>query len=1349
MPPNLFTAPKPPVVTTRTLPAPSAPPTPAPSPLAAPGLQPLQDPDASSLPGPIEIEIPELSPDLDEPTFETFRPGELQSLERFGPEPTFDSAREEISFFDSVGAAAMRENLTASMFTSSQQNAGEFTPDPSFNPFTYLKENSDRFSDLVPYAFGEEQDRFFHITSAEEFEHVAPFLMDEVDRIRRAEAGGFFPQMIGGVASLVFDPVSWVGGAGLGKAYQAWRVGSRLANTAKGALLGTTAAGIHEGVAQITQNFRTPEESMMAIGMGGVFGGVLGGVFKPSALKGEPLAHRRLPTTVEEVDQHFMSPNTTDEGTIAPGGPEGTAAAWDDSVGAARAAGADFLPAERSTTPLGLDLVSPLGRSIRRVSKFIDDFGAREGSEVKPHMASASRVYELHSEILERLLDTHIRTVGTQAGIAKGRNAETISKRLKSVQIERTANLKELHQEMVREVFDGQSLIARGRPKISRLQFENEVRTFRLMQDDSFRGLRYEPSADLNLTVAQREQFTQFVERANAIEGDYYDAFSKLMVDSGLLDEGALVKGYLPQVYNREAIAADPVGFKRLLRRLFMRDADNEWMRSNGFLDEGDTFDQLKARDPDAAEEAFAEWQAARVREMSARADEELEEAQRALGIAEADRAIAAKETTAARTILARKKIVQVREEAALKGRELSERRARRDRQVAEQRAVVESRGGAVAEARAREAARRIRANDATIRQLEGEVANLNRRLARAERAVEEAEALRLQSDTALKAADKVRRGAAAQVRRAERAVRTAAAAEARNLEDQVEAVYASLVDAKRTPFGLLPADVVGASGRIKQRGLNWRELILSDELRPFLVTEPERLSLLFSEDISPRVAMRQVFGSEDLADEFAALSSRFDEAETAARNAGDTALAQKITGDRQAAFRDLEGLRDRVLGRFQLPDNPNAASLWFSRRLREFNFTRLMGKVLLSSITDLAVGSLATQSGLAFLPRMIRNQTKLLKKIPSQELRALLMGHENSLYYARTLRGFGLDDAANVTRGIGTGTVRNITARVEGVAEGGVHLMNRLNGMAWWNKRTRVMFGTVLLDNMRRDFSDFANLPVRKQQMYLRRQIDADMAARIHRHFTEHGDEVDGVVFPNAERLVQDDPGAYNALVETITSVLDEALIVPGVGDLPFFMSRPMGALLLQFQSFAFAAVNRYLRPLVQQHDAYAAMNLVFGMGLGGLGYAARQVLKGEDGITKLEEQIEDSPQDLFYEALTRSPLAGPAPLPLDMVTKLFGPAANDRLADVGIPKLFPNTSRFEQRSAFLIPFGPSMGAAEQLWEFGTATANLLGPDADGDDVELFRRKGERLAPFANLLWFTGATTAVDAMAK
>jgi hypothetical protein len=1313
----------------------------------------------------------------------TNRPGELQTLEPFAPEPSFDRApAQEPGFFSSVVNAAMRENLTFSSIVSQNRDTRPFQADPNFNPFKHIEDNSE-FADLAPLAFGEEQDRFFDITSQEEFDHLVPFMRAELERTQKAEAGGFVPYAIGGIASFVFDPLSWLPAGGLGKAYQAWRVGSRVTNMSKNALLGSTAAGVHELVAQGTQDFRTPEESMMAIGLGGAATGLLGAFFRKSTMPGERIAHRRTPQTEDEIEGNYLSPNSTDEGVIVPGDPESTARAFDDAGAASRSEGADYLPAERSTTPL--DFTSPLGRTIKRGSDFVRRWASRPGAENLDHVRVTAKAYELHHEIAEKLLDTHIATKGTEAGIPKGRNAEVISKQLKGMQVDRTALMQQQHRDMLKEVYAQEGYFTTEfRPKLSRLQFEDELRTFRLMQDPAFEGTTYAPKESLPLTGAQKERFVEHVKRAAQIDEDYYQGFGDLMVKHGLLEEGDLLTNYLPQVYNRDAISADPVAFKRLLARLFMRDADEEWMRAEGYLGEGQDFASLKKSDPDTAREAFAEWQAARIQEMNVRAEAELAEAENVLGFSLRGEKIAKKDVTRSKTVLARKRMAQVREEQKLKGRELSRVRARRDAIQAEYQAIVEAahaartttltrakgfvkladqdakpgrrirgpgevapdRAQIVAETRAREAARRLSAADARLKQLQGEVDGMGARLDKAERAVKSAEDLQHQAAQFKKEAAAVRKEAAKRVRAAEAQVARVKTAEARTLEQQVDAIYDAIVDAQSAPFGMLPSDVVGASGRVKKRQLNWGNMILDDELKPFLQTEPERLSLLFSEDVSPRIALRSVFGSEDLKTDFDAMAEAFNAAEVAAKAAGDDKLAAKIVKDRSAAVRDLEAIRDRTLGRFRMPDNPNSAILWSGRKLREVNFLRLMGKVMLSSVTDMATGSLATQSGMKFLPRMVRSQGKLLRKVPSHEIRALLVGYENSIYYARTIRTMGLDDVANVERGIGSGTTRRVTGRIDTAAERGLDMMNKLNGMAWWNKRTRVMFGTILMENMRRDFADWASLPARKRNMYLRRQIDEDMGKRILRHFEESGDEVDGIKFPNAERFIKEDPQAYAAMVDTMTSILDESIVVPGTGDLPLVMSNPMGQIILQFQSFAFATVNRYMRPLSQQRDAYAAANAALGIGLGGLGYAARMATLGPDGLDRLEKQATESPQDLFYEAFTRSPLIGPAPIPLDMMTRLVGRGANERLADLGLPKLFPNVSRFQERSAYLIPFGPSIGAAETLWDFTSGAAGLaLDKDANSIDAERTARKAVRLMPFTNLGWMTGAMNALD----
>jgi hypothetical protein len=216
---------------------------------------------------------------------------------------------------------------------------------------------------------------------------------------------------------------------------------------------------------------------------------------------------------------------------------------------------------------------------------------------------------------------------------------------------------------------------------------------------------------------------------------------------------------------------------------------------------------------------------------------------------------------------------------------------------------------------------------------------------------------------------------------------------------------------------------------------------------------------------------------------------------------------------------------------------------------------------------------------------------------------------------------------------------------------------------------------------------------------------------------------------------------------------VLDEALVVPGLGDLPLFMSTPMGKLLLQFQSFNFATVNRYTRPLMQGaiglHDYSMVTNFFVGASLGLMGYYARMRLNGNSD--KIEKQFDDLKAgknfDLLYEALSRSPIMGHTAPMMDFAAKLAGGPINRALESQGVPLLrLPQSTRMAERTAWTALLGPSIGTFETFSTAVLHSLNAFDPGADPMEWRRAMRDWGKLAPFNNLAWLQGSVSFAQA---
>ena len=91
-----------------------------------------------------------------------------------------------------------------------------------------------------------------------------------------------------------------------------------------------------------------------------------------------------------------------------------------------------------------------------------------------------------------------------------------------------------------------------------------------------------------------------------------------------------------------------------------------------------------------------------------------------------------------------------------------------------------------------------------------------------------------------------------------------------------------------------------------------------------------------------------------------------------------------------------------------------------------------------------------------------------------------------------------------------------------------------------------------------------------------------------------------------------------HRVLRVALRRTMDRASPTPGHGDLPGFMSKPLGQLLFQFQSFGFGTINRILVPALQRGLGYGDAKVLGWMSslvtISGLVSATRAYMNGKD---------------------------------------------------------------------------------------------------------------------------------------
>ncbi|MCG8561916.1 MAG: hypothetical protein MI824_19125 [Hyphomicrobiales bacterium] len=433
---------------------------------------------------------------------------------------------------------------------------------------------------------------------------------------------------------------------------------------------------------------------------------------------------------------------------------------------------------------------------------------------------------------------------------------------------------------------------------------------------------------------------------------------------------------------------------------------------------------------------------------------------------------------------------------------------------------------------------------------------------------------------TATKARDK----AARSLKKAEGALDRAQ--RRKSTREMIDQIVQGIQNRNEMPSALLYEDFVGQSSRQRYRKLNLNPDTMDRLVEEgFLETDLNRIGFLYARDVGGRMSIREKMGqNEDLSELLRGLDAEYDDQIAAAQAGGKSAA--KLLREKEEVRAAIQLVRDRLLGRHDFLNAPGAEGiLYFSKLARQANFLRYMGSVLPASITDLGTASLA--AGFKSLPlAFTRNIEKIVREAPQKELMTVLYATENNPIFNRNARLYNLGDAYTQF-GFGQGVTRKVTSSVENGTAWLTDNMNTLNGMRFWNGRLKFAAGYNILHNMlesgralsagrklsQRQINDAAILGLDERTL----QDLAEMTA-------EFGEDIEGGLrFPKLDEWGGTAKGRAleRKLYVALNRALDKAVVTPRIADQPPFMSNWLGRLMFQFQSFAFASVNRWGREL------------------------------------------------------------------------------------------------------------------------------------------------------------------------
>ena len=418
---------------------------------------------------------------------------------------------------------------------------------------------------------------------------------------------------------------------------------------------------------------------------------------------------------------------------------------------------------------------------------------------------------------------------------------------------------------------------------------------------------------------------------------------------------------------------------------------------------------------------------------------------------------------------------------------------------------------------------------------------------------------------------------------------------------------------------------------------------------------------------------------------------------------------AQKLREQYLSNIEDMKAAVQQLQGVYGQGFNVlNSSGAEFFQNLRNWNFTRMLGHMTISSLPDL--GLIVMRNGLmTTLAHGIGESFSTVKQISKTDLRAIGYAIETEL---------GMQSKTYIEH---SGLSTNPSPFTKGLNSltktfGNLSLMNP------WTDMIQNMSGHIAINRILTTIHkvvDGKTVSKKDRTLVARLGIAPehfDQIAKFTKDNVYHGTRYANWTTWDIKTIQESN--ALKAFQAAVGKSIDEISLSPNLGDKPLILQQKgafghITSLMFQFKSFMFAATNRvFYSGLQNYNDINLYLGAVSMMGLGMLGYLASSTLRGT-------EEIDTSPKNLLREGLDRS-----------AILAIFGEGLN-----VG-QKVFQlgEVSRYKSRDAFGSAFGPTGGSVSQL----VSLFNKLNPisSAKGEWTTKDAEAVMRLMPLQNLFY-------------
>lgn len=510
-----------------------------------------------------------------------------------------------------------------------------------------------------------------------------------------------------------------------------------------------------------------------------------------------------------------------------------------------------------------------------------------------------------------------------------------------------------------------------------------------------------------------------------------------------------------------------------------------------------------------------------------------------------------------------------------------------------------------------------------------------------------------------------------------------------------------------------------GLSGRFKSRRLD----IPDSEIEDFLEDDLEMTLRSAARSMIPDIELTRKFGSVHMEPQMKAVADAYEELIAAVDPKAKNAEAERkrLAQERDRAMADILGVRDRLRGTYGLPEDPGALGYRAIQTVKSINHLRLMGGVTLSSFPDVARTMLSNGfgnfAGVA-LDAFTGNLSRL--KLAADEVKLAGPGWE-MVNDTRTMALADLfDDYGRHSK-----AERAINAARSNFGQ--------LSLMAPWNWVNKTVAGITTQNRILRGAGALLDGKISKKDaaFMARLGISEDDAREIGKLFREHGGETRGVAWANTSAW--GDRRLADTFHNAMRAEIDRVIVTPGQ-EKPLVASTPGGSLILQFQSYNFAATQRVTLAMAQgmaMGDASAFMTLATQISLGMVVAKIKMAQAGRG-----DETLDWTARRWLAEGIDRSGVIGV----LTYVNLLSEKATAGKIGLSGLAGKEP-LSRYYTRNAIGAFLGPSFGAASDLLSVSSGFFQDGGLK-EGDVAAL-----RRLLPYQNLFYLKGLFDRMESL--